>query len=171
MSIKITRQVGRPSNIERALVDWGYIILSGIKAEQEDLDFVASGDSLDNYEVRIIKKNKIVIGMSDYLKYSVSTRGRRPGGGMAPIAVIVEWLEAKGIPAPEDMSLTSFAWAIAKKQQKDGNRVYRHERVGIDVERILADSFDLIKPGIWQLIAEGTANQFVTNIKAQNKTR
>lgn len=164
-AVKVYRQVGRPSKIEEALATWATYIAVVTQYYQQSLDFVATGSSLDEYAV-IIKKNNVQLIMADYIKYQMEGRGRQPGGGMAPIKDLVEWLEVKGIkPDDEDMSLQSLAYLIARKQQREGNAVYRGEREGIPIEDIIQQSFDEIKNEVAEEIALQVATEVFANIQ------
>jgi len=170
MPIKITRQRGRPSAIENELLRWGFVLAKEIEDSQKTLDFVSSGDSLNEYEVSIKKKNEVEILMSDYLKYSMAGRGRHPGGGMAPISEIVDWIETKGITVPEDFrTIESFAWAIAKKQQAEGNKVHRNQRPGIPIEMFIVESFEMVSNEMAFNIANAAADEMLKNIKSYKK--
>jgi hypothetical protein len=166
MSIAVQRKVGRPTAIETELVNWAVVVAEQIQEQQRGLDFVASGDSLADYGVVISQRNVVEIVIADYLKYSVAGRGRQPGGGFPPVNAIVDWLETKGIEPPDDMSLESFAFIIARKQQREGNTVFRGGRPGIPVDLIIAESFDDIKSEMSFNVAAAAAAELVANIKS-----
>jgi len=185
MSVKRSRPPGRPSAAELALYEWAFIVAKDIELYQQELDFVASGDSLNEYEVSITKKNQIDIYWSNYLKYSTSGRGRKPGGDRAPISVLADWLKVKGITPPDDFwpktnrtktglsmkdrAINSFAAAIAVSQQRDGNQVHKGRRPGIPVELIINESFDTIANKIAFDVATAAADKFVKDINSYKK--
>ena len=170
MAIKVTRPAGRPSYVEAALVDWAYKVATELANAQIDLGFEAYGDAAQSYEVEITKKNQVSIYWAEYLKYSVAGRGRHPGGAMPPINDIVDWLDVKGItPDDNKMSINSLAYLIARKQQQEGNQVYRGERPGIPVDRIITESFDDIANEIAFNVAVGAADELIKNIKSYKK--
>ena len=169
MSVKRIRPQGRPSAAEVAILDWGYLVAKEIETYQRDGDFVASGDSLDSYEVEITKKNQVEIRMADYVKFSVAGRGRHPGGGFPPVNDIVDWIETKGIQVPDEMTLEGFAFIIARKQFEEGNLVYRGDRPGIPVDLIIAESFDRIGNQIAFDVAVDASKQLTDHIKQYKK--
>ena len=168
MSVKRSRPPGRPSHAERALWNWAFEVAKDLELYQQELDFVASGASLDMYEVAITKKNQVSLSWADYLKYSTAGRGRKPGGGMAPIEAIVDWLKVKGIQ-PEEGTIEGMAWAIAKKQQQEGNYVHRGKRPGLPVELVINESFDRIGDQLAFEVAQGVADDFIKNINSYKK--
>jgi hypothetical protein len=163
MPVKITRQRGRPSAVEKALTEWAFVLAKELEFAQMDLDFVATGNSL-NYEVQITKTNQVKLLWADYLKYSVAGRGRKSGGGFPPLSVIAEWIEVKGIPVPDGMSLNSFAYLIARKQQEEGNLVYRERRTGIPLDMLIEESFDMIADQMAFDIAVQSADQILKRV-------
>ena len=185
MSVKRIRPVGRPTFIEVALLDWAFAVAKDIELTQQDLNFVASGESLNQYEAQIIKRNRVVINWADYLKYSVSGRGRKPGGGRAPISVIADWLVEKGISPPEDFwpktnktktglsreqrAINNFAAAISVAQQQRGNQVHKGQRAGIPIDLIIDNSFDAIADQMAFDIARGAADELIKNINKFKK--
>jgi hypothetical protein len=162
MPVARIRPPGRPSEAERQLYEWAFVLGKEIEMAQQDLRFVASGDSLKDYAVVIAKKNTIHLLMADYIKYSISGRGRRPGGKMAPLNSIIRWIEQKGIAFTG--SIKSLAYLIARKQQKEGNAVYRGERPGIPLEMLIDESFDMISNQIAFNVANDAANRLVKRI-------
>ena len=166
MPVKRIRPVGRPSFTEVALLDWAFVVAKDIEAAQQDLEFIATGDSLDEYEVEITKKNQIEIRAADYLKFSMGNRGRQPGGKMPPIQVILDWIEVKGIVPDDDMSVNSLAFLIARKQQQEGNLVYRKQRPGIPIELIIDDSWDMIADQLAFDVATAAADLMMEEIKS-----
>jgi len=165
MAVKIKRLVGRPTATEAALVLWGDAILSAFKESQEELDFVASGNSLESYGVTVTKRNTVALQMDEYLKYSIAGRGRQPGGLMPPINIIAQWLVKKGIASSGDKDLNSRAYLIARKQRDEGNQVYRGDRPGIPMDLIISESFDTISDPAAQDIAIELLDNLVKNVK------
>jgi hypothetical protein len=169
MAIQVKRPRGRPTFTEVALVDWAFLVATELANAQVDLGFEATGDASQSYEVEIVGKNKVSIYWAEYLKFSVAGRGRKPGGGMAPINEIVDWLEVKGIEPDDDKSIRSLAFAIAKKQQAEGNQVYRGERPGIPVDLIIQESFDNIADELAFKVAVAASELLIKNINSYKK--
>lgn len=170
MPVKVIRPVGRPSFIEVELLNWGKYVATKMEQEQRAQDFIATGDSLDTYEVEVVKRNQVEIRMADYLKYSIEGRGRKPGGKMAPLSAILDWIEVKGIQPQEGTSLNSLAFLIARKQRDEGNLVHRNERLGIPIDMILAESWDQFSDQLAYGVALGAAEAMVKIIESTTAT-
>lgn len=63
-------------------------------------------------------------------------RGRKPGT-MPPVSAIEQWIRDKGI-TPQDGPITSLAFAIAKKIQREGTRYYRQGGTDL-VDKVITD--------------------------------
>jgi len=83
-----------------------------------ELKMRASGNWIDSLQIQSSKNNIKLIGekYTDQLVY-----GRKPGA-MPPVSAIEDWIKVKGIVS--DIPVTSLAWAIAKKIQKEGTNYY-----------------------------------------------
>lgn len=86
----------------------------------------------------------------------------RKAGKMPPVKAILNWLKVKGIkPIQQNSSITSLAWAIAKKIAKHGT----------DKENALAVYEKVITPQrinqIIDRIAKLNVNRIVTEIRAE----
>ena len=83
-----------------------------------ELKMRASGNWIDSLQIESSKNNIKLIGekYTDQLVY-----GRKPGA-MPPVSAIEDWIKVKGIVS--DIPVTSLAWAIAKKIQKEGTNYY-----------------------------------------------
>lgn len=159
MPVKLIRRVGRPTLIEEAIALWATAFLSNLEEAQITLGFTASGDSSKQYEA-VISRNEVETYVAEYLKYSIQGVGRHPGGKMPPLEAIVRWLEIKGYrPSDPKMSLKSFAYLIARKQQREGNKVYRGERAGIPLSTIIETSFDDVDNEMALMAARQAADQ------------
>lgn len=70
----------------------------------------------------------VITGTQNFLEgVSYTTQlvnGRKPGT-MPPLKPIEAWIKAKGIQPKDDISERSLVWAIAKKIQKEGTRIWR----------------------------------------------
>ena len=138
---------GKINKFNAALARWGFAYASEMQQAQIDGDFVATGESLDNYTL-VINESNIYVQIPSYLQYSWRGKGfegRHPGGGRAPIQDLVKWINAKNLKPKDGGSILSFAWAIAIKQQAEGNQVFRKDREGIPIDVILDESFEKIK--------------------------
>jgi len=84
-----------------------------------ELKMKASGRWINSLEI-ISSKNKITLlgeKYTDQLVYG------RKGGTMPPVKAIEQWIKDKGIVP--NIPITSLAWAIAKKIQKEGTEYYK----------------------------------------------
>ena len=140
MSVKITRRVGRPTNAEKILTLWGVEVAEGMKEAQIAIDAVASGASLEAYEV-LVKRNDIEVLIAEYVSFLIVGRGP---GGFPPPEDIVEWIQARGI-VPEDMTLNQLAFLIGRKIAERGTDIYEGTAPGIPLDQIVETAFDKIE--------------------------
>ena len=59
---------GRINKFNAALARWGFAYASEMQQAQIDGDFVATGESLDNYTL-VINESNIYVEISSYLQY------------------------------------------------------------------------------------------------------
>ena len=74
----------------------------------------------------------------------VDEGSERKAGGMPPVRAIIDWIKQKRITVPPAMSVTQFAFAVAKNIEKKGQRFKKPKpfiQVSLDavVERNLAN--------------------------------
>lgn len=142
MPVRVKRNIGRPTLIQKEMEVWAVAFLKSVQKAQVALRFTASGQSLDGYQVEVSRRF-IDCVIPFYLKFSMG-EGRRPGGKMAPIQALVDWINTKGFETDPN-SVRSMAFAIAKSQQQKGNAVYQKKRAAIPILTLIDDSFDDIK--------------------------
>lgn len=164
---RISFEVGRPTQIERALADWAFEVAMRMHHEQVARDFVATGQSLDEYEVVVTKPNTVELQTADYIRFSVEGR---PPGGFPPLNVFVEWIQVKPIPIPAGYTLNGLAYVMARKQANEGNMVWRGERPGIPMQEIIEESFDDEMPEQATMLAIEASNRILKSMKP-NKFR
>lgn len=128
--VLVVRGAGRPTAWQEANTAWAVAIANEVQRQQVEKGFVATGDSLDEYIVRVLK-SEVNVTMAHYIAYLTKGTGRMPGT-MPPVDVIATWIKVKGIE-PEEGSIEDLAWAIAKKMEQEGNVVYQHPNKGIDL--------------------------------------
>lgn len=88
----------------------------------------------------------------------------RAGGKMPPVASIEQWIRDKGIkPIQDKMSVTSLAWAIAKKIAREGTNKENHLKVYEQV--ITPERID----SIIKKVSEFNAASFVNEVEASLK--
>ena len=170
MSVKVTRNVGRPTKVEEGLVDWGVRVAEEMQDQQIAKDFVASGRSLKQYEVVIAKPNVVDILWASYLQFSLEGVGRQPGS-YPPINAIVQWLIDKKIKPSKKQTLNSLAFVIARKMAEEGNMVFRGKRSGIDLDDILENSWYDIKDEMALEVAQEAATHMAVNEKKLTKAK
>jgi hypothetical protein len=157
---RITRQVGRPSTVEAAIADWAQGVAEAMITEQQARDFVATGQSLDAYQVVVTKPDTVELLTADYLRFSVEGR---PPGGFPPLAAIADWIQVKGIQAP-GITLNSLAFLIARKIANEGNAVWRGDRQGIPMQEIIEESFYDTMPQAATRIAIEASNRMLASM-------
>ena len=150
MPVTVTRNTGRPSAVETALTSWAVQVLEDMESAQVALGFVASGRSMDEYEVVVSKPNEVNLLTASYMRFNITGRGPGKAPPLMPadrgkaglMSILVPWLDLKNIGNYEDRK--SIAYLIGRKQAEQGNAVYRGERSGIPMFTIINDSFDEI---------------------------
>ena len=103
------------------------LIVVDLKQKHIELGMLASGQWINTLAIETTPTNGKILGQ-DYTDYLVS--GRPPSSKMPPISAIKKWIEDKRI-IPEDGNVTSLAWAIAKKIQREGTEY--HKQGGTDL--------------------------------------
>lgn len=115
-----------------------------------------SGEFEEGLEA-VYEINKVTIKGYPYL-------AGRKAGKMPPVEKIKNWIETKGIrPYEEKMTVSSLAWAIAKKIAKNGTNKEYHLKVYEKV--ITPERIDLIIKKVVQF----NVNLFVSDITAEMK--
>jgi hypothetical protein len=158
MSVKVTRKVGRPSHFEKALEFWGVEVAEMMKEAQIAIGAVASGASLEAYEVVISKKNNIDLLTADYILFLIEGRGP---GGFPPPGNIEQWIREKGI-VPEGITIKQLAYLIGRKIAQLGTDIYEGRAPGIPLDAILAQAYDNISQPYALEVAE-QAGEDLTN--------
>jgi len=165
MAVKIRRGVGRPSGVARANTAFAVSVGEELQRQQVQGDFVATGDSLDSYEAIVRNDDSVELQMDSYLAYSIAGTGSPPGGDVRNVGELAKWIEVKNIKPPNNWSVISFAWAIAKKHQAEGNQVYRNERRGMDLIGAIEDGFDRVGDQVATIIADESADKLIAIFK------
>jgi hypothetical protein len=103
--------------------------------EQIQKDLFASGKSASSLQVVATETGGQLVGDDSFI-YQTDKVGRRPGT-MPPIKAIEEWIEVK---------MLSFLnpWAVAKSIAKKGTSIFRGERKGIDIDKILETNREIL---------------------------
>ncbi|WP_067151023.1 hypothetical protein [Pseudotamlana agarivorans] len=102
-----------------------------------------------------------VYGTNKGTLYGYTYLAGRRAGKMPPVESIKQWIEARGItPYSEKMSVTSLAWAIAKKIASKGTNSNNHLKIYEEVitpQRINE---------IINRVSQFNVNQFVNELEA-----
>lgn len=106
-------------SVQKILEQEFELIRQELIAKHIELGMKASGRWIDSLESVASKNNIKLIGehYTDQLVY-----GRRPGR-MPPVKAIEQWIKDKGIV--RNIPITSLAWAIAKKIQREGTNYFQ----------------------------------------------
>lgn len=110
----------RLSITELNVVNWMTEVAQFIIDFQENHGRVASGDSINNTAVSLVKKGRIStvsLAVPEHTQFALQGRGP---GGQPPINAIEAWIRSKPISVSGDEEITSLAWAIAKKIASEG---------------------------------------------------
>lgn len=89
-------------------------------AKHNELGMKASGKWIESLENRSKRLSGVLMG-EPYTEQLVN--GRKPGK-FPPVAMIRQWIEDKGI-TPQDITVSSLAFLIARKIAKEGTQYYK----------------------------------------------
>lgn len=89
--------------------------------KHEDLGMKASGRWIEGTQTIVRNTTASLVG-EHYTEYLVD--GRPPSTKTPPVEAIKQWIDDKGIQ-PERGTISSLAWAIAKKIQREGTEYYK----------------------------------------------
>ena len=120
--------------------------------EMQQKDFVASGRTIDSFEIEIDEPFHYgaLIGLKSFQtivkeRLTDGGKGRRPtsnSGSGELYRSILQWIDDKGIE-PEKGTKEGLAYAISKKIHKQGTALYRDERDGVDLKEIKNRNIEL----------------------------
>ncbi len=117
MSVKIIRNIGRPTNVEYNIQSWAEEIANWFINWQMENDKIATAESINSYEI-IVNHNEVILSAVGYIKYVLEGRGP---GKFPPPEVIKKWIEAKPINFnPDEITLNSLAYLIGRKISREG---------------------------------------------------
>lgn len=89
--------------------------------KHEELGMRASGRWIEGTQTIVRGLTASLVG-EHYTEYLVD--GRPPSVKMPPVEAIKRWIEDKGIQ-PDRGTISSLAWAIAKKIQREGTEYFK----------------------------------------------
>jgi len=112
----------------------------GIIDAQFQQGFMASGQSAKKLKVVVSKKGGQLLAPESYF---YMMHGRGPGG-MPPIINIQRWLRV--------IRSKANPWAVAKKIAKEGTAIWRGERAGLDISKVIQNAADAISLDLGKLI-------------------
>jgi hypothetical protein len=160
------------NTVQKLQAQTGLVVQGKMIQNLRKNDSVASGNLLRSIKVNNVENQgtftTIVTTGVDYANWVDEGTGDRGPGKQPPIAPIEAWIKRKSIAIPQQLSIKSFAFAIAKKIAKNGQnkRPYPYikpairfgdefferrinEALGTDVEidlNIILDSSPYLKP-------------------------
>lgn len=111
------RPKGRPARSLDPMIDWANDIGEWMIRWMESKGRIASGDSINSFEVTAIQNPLYVeLKASDSVKYALQGRNK---GAFPNINSIKQWIEDKGIRLV-DISLDGLAFLIGRKIARSG---------------------------------------------------
>jgi hypothetical protein len=148
--------------LEQALVRVGEELKAAMQNELKSNGSYNTGDLANSitYEVRQNGlEYELVRRMLAYGNYVDQGIGRGPGR-MPPVRDIMDWIQLKRIPVPTNLTMESFAFAIAKNIGKRGTDPRPRPFINNSISKIMRDTGD-------NLIAEGVTNEIVQAVNQQ----
>jgi len=172
-----TGRVGRPGGQTRYLIQWAIDTAENVQEQQIAKDRVASGQSLESWEVDIRDKNNLDLKGADYYSFLISEKipmGRAPTKNMGDGAVmraIRRWIPQKGIK-PTSGTMENLLYAITRSIHNLGTSLYKSQSkttaISInDAIEVASSSAKLDKIALE--IAEESANKLLQNFIANPK--
>lgn len=140
--------------------EWAYECAKQLELQQVKKDFVATGKSLTEYEVRVVSESRVDVLIADYLRTSIQGVGQEPGTWPKK-GTIRQWLLDKGIMGSTDKSLNSVAFLISRSIAMEGNQVFRGERDGIDVTEAIYSSLATVEDPAARAVAEESSARLI----------
>lgn len=150
-------------------------IKSDILSEMDELGFNASGKTAASFEIEIGDNYGKLIGLRSFQtiiqeRLTDGGKGRKPtekdGSGQL-YKSILGWIDAKGI-TPDGITKESLAFLISRKIHREGTRLYRGERQGVDLKGIRDNRLQLFLINAGDLLKDSIINNFknVSNINS-----
>jgi len=84
----------------------------------------------------------------------------RKGGKMPPVRPLIEWIKEKGIKVPGNLTVESFAFAIAKKIEKKGTNPRPRPFIEPAINKVMREKAE-------QILSEGTATDVLNAINSK----
>ena len=129
----IIRQVGRPSNIGKAIENYLVAISENIQLQQKEQRLVASGTSLRSHIVTIKKQpDEGEYQASSYYIFLMKGQGRKPGE-FPPTKKTEAWINARGIRPDFGTTLKQLIFLIGRKIARLGTSIFEGKK-GIDLD-------------------------------------
>lgn len=132
-------------------------MLKDVVEDQKAKKIRASGASAESLVVTMNNEGGELRG-ADYIYFQVM--GRKPGK-FPPIQSIIEWIEAKGIQ-PQDISVKSLAFLIARKISKLGTNIFMGTSPALAFEIIVKDNTEQLGEDVGVLAAQEILDIFKT---------
>lgn len=107
--------------LKDALEELGKEYIKELALQLLKLDKKSSGElirSLDSRVVETVNGLMLEIIAADYLKYV--DKGRKPGGKMPPLYILMKWVRQKPIPLKKGQTKQGVAFTIGKSISKNG---------------------------------------------------
>lgn len=155
----LLRQVGRPSNIEKAMAKFMVDVADEVQAEQEAQNMVASGASLKSHVVTIKKPNQGQYEAAEYYTFLIKGQGRRKGAKFPPPSDIEDWIKAKGISVP-NMTINQLVFLISRKISELGTAITQGSK-GIDLDQIILSNIKPFDEAVGDVIATEIGEEMV----------
>lgn len=173
-----TGRVGRPGGRTKMLVDWAIETSKAFQRQQIQKDRVASGRSLESWEVDIRDIKHVDLKAANYLGTIIQEKvpmGRQPtsaGGTGAVFKAILRWIPQKGLRANPGQTLLQLAYAITRNIHMFGTTLFRDPNPSraVSLEEAISEGFRNVNMDIIALqIAEEASDKLVANLTLNNK--
>lgn len=151
-------------------------IKSDILSEMNELGYEASGRTANSFEIEVGDNYGALIGLRSFQtivqeRLTDSGKGRQPtqnDGNGALYNSILQWIDAKGI-TPDGITKESLAFLISRKIHREGTKLYRGERQGVDLKGIRDKRIELFLLDAGEILKDNILTNFrnVTNINTE----
>lgn len=135
-------------------------VKSNIIRLQADKGLKASGQSALSLRVQTKEQEGELYGDSSFIQQE---EGRKPGK-LGNVKGLYDWLQYRkyGFSYASDKGRWSIAWAIARKQAREGSYIHRHGPTGVLSEALTDEMVEKFEGSVALSMIDGLLNELKT---------